>query len=207
MFCLNLMRIALELADENKAYEGLATKFFQHYIYIGAAMKNMGGRNYSLWDEDDGFFYDVLRYPDGSFNKFRVRSLVGHHPALRRRKRLETGLASRTFQEFKTNFEWFVKNRQRTRPDSCCHSWNGRQGSLRADHRRRKPVAADARASAAIRTNSSPITASAACRSTTSSIRSSSGTARCTTSRPSPTTRSKAATPTGAARSGSRLHS
>ena len=65
MFCLNMMRIALELAKENKTYEGLATKFFQHYIYIGAAMKKMGGRDYNLWDERDGFFYDVLRYPDG----------------------------------------------------------------------------------------------------------------------------------------------
>jgi hypothetical protein len=44
MFCLNLMRIALELARENKAYRALATKFFQHYVYVGAAMKKMGGR-------------------------------------------------------------------------------------------------------------------------------------------------------------------
>ena len=80
MFCLNLMRIALELAKENHAYEALATKFFQHYIYVGAAMKKMGGRRYSLWDEEDGFFYDVLTYPDGSFEKFRVRSLVGLIP-------------------------------------------------------------------------------------------------------------------------------
>ncbi|MGH7897629.1 MAG: MGH1-like glycoside hydrolase domain-containing protein, partial [Candidatus Binatia bacterium] len=64
MFCLNLMRIALELAKENPIYESLATKFFQHYIYVGAAMRRMGGRKYQLWDEADGFFYDVLRYPD-----------------------------------------------------------------------------------------------------------------------------------------------
>ena len=61
MFCLNLMRIALELAKENRVYEGLATKFFQHYIYVAAAMKHMGNRDYQLWDEHDGFFYDVLR--------------------------------------------------------------------------------------------------------------------------------------------------
>src|SRR5262245_13609440 len=54
MFCLNLMRIALELAKENRAYEGLATKFFQHYVYVGAAMTNMGGKQYELWDEEDG---------------------------------------------------------------------------------------------------------------------------------------------------------
>ena len=74
------MRIALELARENPVYEGLATKFFQHYVYVAAAMKNMGGRSYQLWDEEDGFFYDVLRYPDGHYDKFRVRSLVGLIP-------------------------------------------------------------------------------------------------------------------------------
>ena len=109
MFCLNLMRIALELAKENKAYESLALKFFEHYIYIGAAMKNMGGRKYSLWDEDDGFFYDVLRFPDGRFNKFRVRSLVGIIPLYAAETiRLE---AIEDFHEFKTNFLWFVNNR------------------------------------------------------------------------------------------------
>jgi len=77
MFCLNLMRIALELAKDNPVYEGLATKYFQHYIYVGAAMKQMGNRNYNLWDEEDGFFYDVLRYPAESFHKLRVRSCGG----------------------------------------------------------------------------------------------------------------------------------
>jgi hypothetical protein len=118
MFCLNLMRIALELAGENKAYESLALKFFEHYIYIGAAMKNMGGRKYSLWDEDDGFFYDVLRFPDGSFNKFRVRSLVGIVPLYAAETlRLDD---IENYQEFKTNFLWFVRNRKQL-TDSGCH--------------------------------------------------------------------------------------
>src|SRR6202007_260537 len=64
-FCLYMMRIALELAKQNKSYEGLATKFFEHFIYIGAAMKKI------LWDEKDGFFYDILRYPNGELHKFR----------------------------------------------------------------------------------------------------------------------------------------
>src|SRR6185295_1716454 len=80
MFCLNMLRIALELAKENSAYEGMATKFFQHYVYVARAMKRMGNRPYQLWDDADGFFYDVLRYPDGRFHKFRVRSLVGLIP-------------------------------------------------------------------------------------------------------------------------------
>jgi hypothetical protein len=79
-FCLYLMRIALELAHDNKVYEGLAIKFFEHFIYIGSAMKHMGGRPYTLWDQREGFFYDVLRLPTGEFHKFRVRSLVGLIP-------------------------------------------------------------------------------------------------------------------------------
>ena len=70
MFCLNMMRIALELAKENEAYESLATKFFEHYVYVGAAMKNMGGRGYELWSARDGFFYDALCYPDGATTSF-----------------------------------------------------------------------------------------------------------------------------------------
>jgi len=118
MFCLNLMRIALELAGQDKAYESLALKFFEHYIYIGAAMKNMGGQKYSLWDEDDGFFYDVLRFPDGSFNKFRVRSLVGIIPIYAAETLKLDDIAS--FQEFNANFLWFVKNRLHL-TESCCH--------------------------------------------------------------------------------------
>ena len=110
MFCLNLMRIALELAKEDKAYEGLATKFFQHYVYVGAAMKHMGNRNYQLWDEKDRFFYDVLRYQDGSFHKFRVRSLVGLIP-LYAIERLEEDWIT-PFKEFHSNLYWFLKNRQ-----------------------------------------------------------------------------------------------
>jgi hypothetical protein len=110
MFCLNMMRISLELARENKVYEALATKFFQHYIYIGAAMKKMGGRNYNLWDEEDGFFYDVLRYPDGHFEKVKVRSLVGLIP-LYAVERLETEWVAQ-FKEFKGGLDWFVENRK-----------------------------------------------------------------------------------------------
>jgi hypothetical protein len=110
MFCLNLMRIALELAKENSVYEGLATKFFQHYIYVAAAMKKMGGRSYQLWDEEDGFFYDVLRYPDGHYDKFRVRSLVGLIP-LYAIERLEERWI-KPFKEFHTNLLWFAQNKR-----------------------------------------------------------------------------------------------
>jgi hypothetical protein len=110
MFCLNLMRIALELARENRAYEGLATKFFQHYAYVAAAMKHMGGRGYQLWDDEDGFFYDVLRHPDGRFRKFRVRSLVGLIP-LFAVERLEQKWLD-PFPDFKASLAWFLRNRR-----------------------------------------------------------------------------------------------
>ena len=108
-FCLNMMRISLELAKENKTYESLATKFFQHYVYIGAAMKRQGGRDHDLWDETDGFFYDVLRYPDGSFEKIRVRSMVGLIP-LYAVERLETDWLKQ-FPEFSSTLNWFMNNR------------------------------------------------------------------------------------------------
>lgn len=110
MFCLQMMRIALELAKENPVYQSLAVKFFQHYIYIGAAMKKMGSQNVNLWDEDDGFFYDVLRYPDGHYEKLRVRSLVGLIP-LYAVERLEADWVTQ-FKEFSTSLEWFMANRK-----------------------------------------------------------------------------------------------
>ena len=109
MFCLNLMRIALELAKENRTYEALATKFFQHYTYVAGAMKHMGNRDFSLWDEEDGFFYDVLSYPDGRFHKLKVRSLVGLIP-LFAVERLEEDWIE-PFKEFKSNLHWFLENR------------------------------------------------------------------------------------------------
>jgi Mannosylglycerate hydrolase MGH1-like glycoside hydrolase domain len=78
----------------------------------------MGGRKYSLWDDNDGFFYDVLRFPDGSFHKFRVRSLVGIVPLYAAETLKLSDIEN--FHEFKTNFLWFVKNRKEL-TDSCCH--------------------------------------------------------------------------------------
>jgi hypothetical protein len=127
MFCLNLMRIALELSRENRAYEGLATKFFQHYIYVGAAMKKTGGRPFQLWDEQDGFFYDVLRYPDGAYEKLRVRSLVGLIP-LYAIERLEDHWIE-PFQEFRRSFHWFLTNKAHV-VAGVCHPVHGPHGRV-----------------------------------------------------------------------------
>ncbi|MGB8536508.1 MAG: glucosidase [Acidobacteriaceae bacterium] len=80
MFTLNLMRIALELAQHNSAYDDMATKFFEHFLYIAEAMTDMGGRGVGLWDENDGFYYDVLNKSDGGSVSMRVRSMVGLIP-------------------------------------------------------------------------------------------------------------------------------
>lgn len=116
-FCLNLMRIALELAKHNPSYEVLATKFFEHFVYIGSAMKHMGGRDYQLWDDEDGFFYDVLRYPDGNFHKFRVRSVVGIIPiyAIEVLYRAEL----KQHKTFLADIEWFIRNRTDITGQAC----------------------------------------------------------------------------------------
>jgi hypothetical protein len=80
MYALNLMRIALELAVESDAYEDIATKFFQHFLYIAEAMTNMGREGVALWEEEDGFYYDVLELPNGRNVPLRVRSMVGLIP-------------------------------------------------------------------------------------------------------------------------------
>ena len=80
MFCLDMMTIALELALHDPSYEELACKFFEHFIYIAIAMDRIGINNDELWDEDDGFFYDVLRLPNGDSMRLKVRSMVGLIP-------------------------------------------------------------------------------------------------------------------------------
>jgi len=108
MFCLVMMRMALELAKTDPVYEGLATKFFEHYVYVGAAMKMLRGDR-TLWNEQDGFFYDLLRFPDGSATSFRVRSLVGLIP-LYAIERLEEKWIE-PFPVFHENLNWFIKHR------------------------------------------------------------------------------------------------
>ncbi len=118
MFCLNMMRIALELAKNNSVYESLATKFFQHYLYIGSAMKHMGGHDdYKLWDDEDGFFYDVLRYDDGHYQKLKVRSLVGLIP-LFAVERLERPWIE-PFESFTRDLDWFLENRKDIANHAC----------------------------------------------------------------------------------------
>ena len=80
MYCLNMLRISIELAKNNPVYEDIATKFFEHFLHIAAAMNNVSGDDIGLWDDKDGFYYDVLRLPDGSIRRLKVRSMVGLIP-------------------------------------------------------------------------------------------------------------------------------
>ncbi len=109
MYCLNLMRIALELAQTNHVYEDIATKFFEHFLYIAKAMNNIGDQGIGLWDEEDQFFYDVLRFPDGRMLPLRVRSMVGLIP-LFAVEIIEPEMLER-LPDFKRRLEWFMKYR------------------------------------------------------------------------------------------------
>jgi mannosylglycerate hydrolase MGH1-like protein len=80
MYCLNLLRIALELARHNKVYEDIATKFFEHFLGIAAAINGVEEGALGLWDEQDEFYYDHLCLPDGESVPLKVRSLVGLIP-------------------------------------------------------------------------------------------------------------------------------
>ena len=109
MYALNLMRIALELAVEADAYEDIATKFFQHFLYIALAMTNMGREGVALWEEDDGFYYDVLELPDGSNVPLRVRSMVGLIPLFAVQV-LDSNEFAR-FPDFAERLRWFLDHK------------------------------------------------------------------------------------------------
>ena len=83
MFCLNMLTIALELATKNPVYEDVATKFFEHFLYIAGAMNSFGAENVSLWNDEDEFFYDVLHTGAGVAMPMKIRSMVGRDPTVR----------------------------------------------------------------------------------------------------------------------------
>ena len=115
MYCLNMLAIALELAHEDTAYEDIASKFFEHFVYICRAMNNIGGEGIELWHREDGFFYDVLDLPDGRKFPMKVRSMVGLIPLFA----VET-LSSKVTDRlpgFKRRMNWFMENR----PDFAQH--------------------------------------------------------------------------------------
>ncbi|NJR38062.1 MAG: glucosidase [Leptolyngbyaceae cyanobacterium CSU_1_4] len=113
MYCLNMLTIALELAQENPVYEDMATKFFEHFLYIADAMNHIGGNGAQLWDDEDGFYYDVLHLPNHERLRLKVRSMVGLIP-LFAVTTLEPDILTKV-PGFKERLEWFIANR----PDLC----------------------------------------------------------------------------------------
>jgi hypothetical protein len=109
MYTLNLMRIAIELATENHVYEDIATKFFEHFLYIAEAMTNIGGEGVGLWDEADQFYHDVLNLPGGQRVPLRVRSMVGLIPLFA--VEVLDACVFEKLPEFARRLRWFLNYR------------------------------------------------------------------------------------------------
>jgi hypothetical protein len=109
MYCLNLLAIALELAREDAAYEDVATKFFQHFVYIGEAVNRIGGGADGLWNEELGFYFDVLKLPDGQRRTMEAVSIAGLIPLFAIAVCGQDALLG--FKEFNARYDWFARHR------------------------------------------------------------------------------------------------
>jgi hypothetical protein len=118
MYSLDMLAIALELAAGDATYQDVASKFWEHFIYIARAMNHLGDDGLCLWNEEDGFFYDVLHLPDGSRVPLRVRSMVGLIP-LYAVQIMEPELLD-SMPGFKIRLEWFIENRKDLTEHMAC---------------------------------------------------------------------------------------
>jgi hypothetical protein len=109
MYSLNLLAIALELAIDDPSYEDVASKFWEHFLYIAGAINHMGAEANGMWHEEDGFFYDFLCLPDHGRVPLRIRSMVGLIPMFAVQT-LEPDLVEQ-FPGFKRRMEWFIEHR------------------------------------------------------------------------------------------------
>ena len=109
MYCINMLAIAFELARHRPAYEDIATKFFEHFVYIANAFYDLESRGVSLWDETDGFYYDVINAPGDRFIPLRIRSFVGLIPLLAVGGMYPSAL--KRLPHFARRVEWFLKYR------------------------------------------------------------------------------------------------
>jgi hypothetical protein len=118
MYCLNMLAMALELASQDPAYEDVASKFWEHFTQIAHAMNNRGEDGVSLWDGEDGFFYDVLHIPNQGEIPMKTRSMVGLIP-LYAVDTLEPELLKR-LPAFKRRLDWFIANRPGYTANQAC---------------------------------------------------------------------------------------
>jgi hypothetical protein len=118
MYCLNLLAIALELAAEDSSYEDVASKFWEHFLYIANAINHLGNDGVGMWDQQDGFFYDVLHTPSGGHIPLKIRSMVGLIPLYA----VET-LEPETLDKlpgFARRLNWFLENRHDLTANVAC---------------------------------------------------------------------------------------
>jgi hypothetical protein len=108
-YALNMLHIALELCNHNEVYNGMATKFFEHFMYIAGAMASMGSDANGLWDEEDEFFYDQLRAPDNRIIKLKFKSLVGLIPLFAVEVINKAALDKNPV--FAQRMDWFLRHR------------------------------------------------------------------------------------------------
>jgi len=108
MYCLNMLAMALELAQTHPAYEDMATKFFEHFVYIARSINRTCGGS-GLWNETDGFYFDILHLPDDTLVPLKIRSFVGLIP-LFAVETLEPDLLEK-LPRFRQRMEWFIKYR------------------------------------------------------------------------------------------------
>lgn len=109
MYALNMMRISMELAQYYQVYEDMAIKFFEHYLYIAEAMENLGEGTKGLWNEEDGFFYDVLQLGNGESVSLRLRSIVGLIPMFAV-EIIDHRLLEK-MPNFRERMDWVLKNK------------------------------------------------------------------------------------------------
>jgi len=109
MYCLNLLGIALELAKKDPVYEDIATKFFEHFVYISAAINKVGHHKAGLWHAEDGYYYDVLRLPDGRYFPIKAQTIAGIVPIFAVAVGDREAIAS--FTHFSERLRWFEKYR------------------------------------------------------------------------------------------------
>ena len=125
MYSLDMLAIALELAANDPVYEDVASKFWEHFMYIARAMNHLGDDGLSLWNEEDGFFYDVLHMADATRLPLRVRSMVGLIP-LHAVQILEPELLD-AMPSFRVRMEWFIANRPDLTGNIACMETPGRK--------------------------------------------------------------------------------
>jgi hypothetical protein len=124
MYSLDLLAIAAELAAVDPTYEDVASKFWEHFVYIARAMNHLDNDGLSLWDEEEGFFFDVLHTPEGERIPMRVRSMVGLIP-LYAAQTLEPDQI-KAMPAFKRRLEWFIAHRPDLTENMACMRSKGR---------------------------------------------------------------------------------